>query len=446
MIDHTTTLRRIPTAPRMGKPAAQPYSTPDTSPPTPSRSSDMITTRSGLTIQKRATTIKPLAAHAPRVEKASPRKKKERSKVSKKMDGVQKPLSELARENPQVFVADINAYVNRPIEERLKEVEESKTPGKIKRPMNAFMLYRKAYQNLAKSLCTQNNHQVVSQVCGSGWPLESELIRQQFNDWAKLERLNHQEAHPGYKFTPSKPKPKARVEDDQPSDDGNLDGFDWAAGPMSSRGREMKARRPQGQYDAPPSIYHSYAGAAGSPPLGFGIPSHSMYQYSNPGKPPPAPYTHSGLPPGQYYQQSVQQRHDGVGFVEDVVIRRPQSPTMAYASMPQSERHDAMGHFGHLQHHVGGLESFVDTGMIGADALPYGAGGYSDPLLDGHHRWPNPLDLSDARQDLMDGIPGGMYDDSYLDPQLQLLRGQDSSWKVEELDGSHFSSWMDPSE
>ncbi|RNJ57196.1 hypothetical protein D7B24_006354 [Verticillium nonalfalfae] len=277
MIDHTTTLRRIPTAPRMGKsydPTAtpyasmsgmthQPYSTPDTSPPTPSRSSDMITTRSGLTIQKRATTIKPLAAHAPRVEKASPRKKKERSKVSKKMDGVQKPLSELARENPQVFVADINAYVNRPIEERLKEVEESKTPGKIKRPMNAFMLYRKAYQNLAKSLCTQNNHQVVSQVCGSGWPLESELIRQQFNDWAKLERLNHQEAHPGYKFTPSKPKPKARVEDDQPSDDGNLDGFDWSAGPMSSRGREMKARRPQGQYDAPPSIYHSYAGAAG---------------------------------------------------------------------------------------------------------------------------------------------------------------------------------------
>ncbi|KAG7131385.1 hypothetical protein HYQ46_009696 [Verticillium longisporum] len=46
--------------------------------------------------------------------------------------------------------------------------------------------------------------------------------------------------------------------------------------------------------------------------------------------------------------------------------------------------------------------------MIGADALPYGAGGYSDPLLDGHHRWPNPLDLGDTRQDLMDGIPGGM--------------------------------------
>ncbi|KAM0271603.1 hypothetical protein ACHAQH_009051 [Verticillium albo-atrum] len=430
----------------MGDITHQPYSTPETSPPTPCRGSDVITTRSGLTIQKRSSTIKPLAARASRVEKVFTRKKKERSKASKRVDDVQQPLSELALESPHIFVADIGAYVNRSAEERLKEVETSKTPGKVKRPMNAFMLYRKAYQNLAKSLCTQNNHQVVSQVCGSGWPLEPEQIRQQFNDWAKLERLNHQEAHPGYKFTPSKPKPKARVEDEQPSDDGNLDDFDWATGRTVSSGRDTKARRSQGQHDAPPSIYHAYAGAAGSPPVGLGMSSHSMYQYSNPGKPPPAPYGHGGLAPDQYYQQSVQQRHGGAGFVEDVVIRRPPSPAMAYAAPPQHDRYDMMGHFGHMQHHTGGMESLIDGGMIGTDGLPYSGSGYSDPLLDGHHRWPNPLDTGDARQDLMDGMPGGFYDDAYLDPQLQLLRGQDSSWKVEELDGSHFNNWMDQPE
>ncbi|KAM0322820.1 hypothetical protein ACHAQA_009161 [Verticillium albo-atrum] len=427
----------------------QPYSTPETSPPTPSRGSDVITTRSGLTIQKRSSTIKPLAARATRVEKSSPRKKKERSKASKKVDDVLNPLSELARQSPHIHVTDIGAYVNRSTEERLKEVEESKTPGKIKRPMNAFMLYRKAYQNLAKTLCTQNNHQVVSQVCGSGWPLEPEHIRLQFNDWAKLERLNHQEAHPGYKFTPSKPKPKPRVEEEPPSDDGNLDDFDWATGRATSRSRETKVHRTQGQHEAPPSIYHSYPGIAGSSPMAMAMPSHShsMYQYSNPGKPLPAPYSHGGLATGQFYQQSVQQRHDGAGFVEDVVIRRPQSPPTAYAPPPQhNERYDLMGQFGHMQHHAGGLEPMIDSGIMGADGTPYGGGGYSDPLLDGHHRWANPLDLGDARHDLIEGLPGGLYEDAYLDPQLQLLRGQDSSWKVEELDGSHFNSWMEQPE
>ena len=121
---------------------------------------------------------------------------------------VDRPLSKIALELPDVFVADINLLVRRPIEERRKEIGDAKNPGKIKRPMNAFMLYRKAYQNLAKRLCAHNNHQLVSQVCGDRWKIEPEDVREQFKEWATIERSNHQEAHPEYKFAPAKPRPK----------------------------------------------------------------------------------------------------------------------------------------------------------------------------------------------------------------------------------------------
>ncbi|TEA16549.1 Mating-type M-specific polypeptide Mc [Colletotrichum sidae] len=392
---------------------------------------------SGLNIQKGSSTIKPLAARATRVEKQTPRKKKERAKSSKKVDGVTKPLSELAVDQPHVPVADIEAYVQRSAETRMKEVEESKTPGRIKRPMNAFMLYRKAYQNLAKNLCTQNNHQVVSQVCGSGWPLEPEHVREQFNEWAKTERANHQKAHPGYKFTPSKPRPKAR-EGEGDSDDGDLDDMDWARSRASSRSRQMK-KATHGRNDAPASIFHGYPPLSGSP-MGLGVQAQSMYHYSNPGKPLPAPYSQTGLA-GQYYQQSVHQRQDATGFVEDVLIRKTPSPAMGYAAPPMDGRFDGMGQYGPMSH-PDGLDPLIDPGLMSHGGHPYGDP-YGDPMLE--PRWTNPLGFGDGRQDLLDGLSG--YDDSLMhDPQLQMLRGQEGSWRVEELEGSHFNNWIDQPE
>ncbi|KZL80968.1 hmg box protein [Colletotrichum incanum] len=421
--------------PMSGELSHQPYSTPDTSPPTPSRASDVLTTRSGLNIHKGSSTIKPLAARANRIEKPTPRKKKERAKSSKKVDGVTKPLSELAKEQPHIPVADIGAYVQRSADVRMKEVEESKTPGRIKRPMNAFMLYRKAYQNLAKGLCTQNNHQVVSQVCGSGWPLEPEHVRDQFNEWAKEERANHQKAHPGYKFTPSKPRPKAREEEE--SDQGDLDDMEWGHSRASSRSRQL--RKPaHGRNEAPASIFHNYPPLQTSP-MGLGVQTQSMYHYSNPGKPLPAPYSQNGLGGGQYYQQSVHQRQDATGFVEDVLIRKTPSPAMGYAAPSMDNRYDGMGQYGPMSHHDG-LEPMIDPGLMGHGGHPYGDP-YGDPMLE--PRWTNPLGFGDGRQDLLDGLSG--YDENIMhDPQLQILRGQESSWRVEELEGSHFNNWIDP--
>ncbi|RKF72529.1 putative hmg box protein [Golovinomyces cichoracearum] len=134
----------------------------------------------------------------------SKRNRKEKCKHPKsyKLD---KPLSKLTENFTHIPLVDIDAYVNRSAEERHKEVEQGKEPGKVKRPMNSFMLYRKAYQIRTKYWCSKNNHQVVSQVCGDSWPLEPESVKRMFADWAQIERNNHRKAHPDYKFSPNKP-------------------------------------------------------------------------------------------------------------------------------------------------------------------------------------------------------------------------------------------------
>ncbi|KAF8249333.1 HMG-box, partial [Wilcoxina mikolae CBS 423.85] len=96
----------------------------------------------------------------------------------------------------------MECWVTRSTQARKKEVE--KRGGYITRPMNSFMLYRSAFAERTKYWCLQNNHQVVSSVSGESWPLEPDHIRQKYNDLAKKERENHQLAHPGYKFSPSK--------------------------------------------------------------------------------------------------------------------------------------------------------------------------------------------------------------------------------------------------
>jgi hypothetical protein len=150
---------------------------------------------------------KPLKAPMPK------NAKKEGTKAERNTPVLYEPLSELAKDM-KLPVEDVQAYVNRSVQERREEVEESKVPHKVKRPMNSFMLYRKAYQNVAADWSFQmrtngGNHGIVSQVCGDAWKLEPESIKSQFAEWARVERLNHRKAHPDYKFTPSRSKSDA---------------------------------------------------------------------------------------------------------------------------------------------------------------------------------------------------------------------------------------------
>jgi hypothetical protein len=130
-----------------------------------------------------------------------------------------------------VPVKDMEAWVKRPIEDRLAEAE--KRNGYITRPMNSFMLYRSAYAERTKMWCLHNNHQVVSSVSGESWPLEPMEVREFYNELAKIERVNHQNAHPNYKFSPSKPggaannKKRPRPDEDDESEPSDLDDPDW---------------------------------------------------------------------------------------------------------------------------------------------------------------------------------------------------------------------------
>ncbi|KAL2157438.1 hypothetical protein VTH06DRAFT_6130 [Thermothelomyces fergusii] len=322
----------------------QPYGTPVTSPPTPSRGSDVASARSNA---RGEDGVKTLGPRSTRIEKSTPKRKKERARPLKNMPLLDRPLSELTK-GSSIPIADIEAYVNRPIEVRRQEVETGKNPGRVKRPMNAFMLYRKAYQQRAKEWASQHNHQVVSRVCGLSWPLEPEHIRQQFKLWADIERDNHQKAHPNYKFTPAKPHkppPKFEAGDDEQSDGSDLEDYDWA-GTTDPRMRSA-TNTPGADSDYMPS--HSVYAAAHPHPNQF-AETHplSMLHHTrqaalgfDPEKPFLGPY--DGLQ-AQYYETHIrnhhhQQRHLQPGIADDVLMHRTPSPNLAFQQPTTADLH-----------------------------------------------------------------------------------------------------------
>ncbi|KAA8908489.1 hypothetical protein FN846DRAFT_918562 [Sphaerosporella brunnea] len=167
-------------------------------------------------------------SRAPRKRK-TPGDKPDKPKLPKLI----KPLSELTQEYHDLPIRNMESWVNRSAETRWKEVE--KRGGYVTRPMNSFMLYRSAFAERTKMWCLQNNHQVVSSVSGESWPLEPEEIRQKYNELARIERVNHQAAHPGYKFSPSKALNNRKRKGSKPDDDtasaiSELDDFDSLGG------------------------------------------------------------------------------------------------------------------------------------------------------------------------------------------------------------------------
>ncbi|KAK4192632.1 hypothetical protein QBC35DRAFT_482850 [Podospora australis] len=312
-----------------------PYSPPVTSPPTPSRASDIMSTRSGHGMISKA-----LAPKSTRIEKPSTKKKKkERAKPAKNVPVLDRPMSELTKESA-IPVADIDTYVHRSAQQRQEEVQTcKKNPGKVKRPMNAFMLYRKAYQQRAKEWASQHNHQVVSRVCGSSWPLEPEHIRHQFKTWADIERDNHQKAHPNYKFTPSKPHKAAKYEEPfDGSEASDLEEF----GEWQSHSRMRSATNTPNddrEYIPSRSLYASahhqhlmglHAGLGGQDHQ-----SRNVFDFSNPGKSVPSAYDSRDFNHFFDTQARGSSRHLHADMMENMMMRKtPPSPSMAFQTTP----------------------------------------------------------------------------------------------------------------
>ncbi|KAI8687927.1 HMG box domain-containing protein [Fusarium keratoplasticum] len=394
--------------------AHAPY-TPEASPPTPCPAGDSITTRSGLSIPKKSYPM----GRSQTVKTGRIQKRSKVDKVKNASSILSKPLSEIAKDLPHVPVADIATFVARSTEERLSETSRNKKPGQIKRPMNAFMLYRKAYQDVAKTQCAQNNHQHVSKVCGAGWPLEPPQVRQMFDGWAKVERINHQQAHPGYKFTPSKPRKTRRDEDGV---DGFSDNDSDYGGARKSRTRHVS------RLSETPSISYDTVGNVADEPSMAAY--HGMHAYPTPGQTHALPY---GTAEPNPYDLNMRQ-YGGLGPAHGMVSRTP-SPGNDYAL------HGLDGFAGSYYtppepvfESAGPPPMFGEVGYDMYNGLP-GEASF------GHDNWVPHMGV--AEQDI--GFMMAGYEDTTA--QDAYLRGKQEDWKVEEIDdSSQFEHWITQTE
>lgn len=270
------------------------------------------------------------AAHLPRNKKASKQSKADKPKIPK----IDAPLSELTKSYDHIPLRNMEEWVNRPADVRMKEVE--KRNGYVTRPMNSFMLYRSAFAERTKLWCLQNNHQVVSSISGESWPMEPPAIREQYNEYARIERDNHQKAHPGYKFSPSKAQNSARkrkgmseeIEEEELSD--READFDWR--PSSERRSKTRAGRRQGREAGYPVNSTLHGNAVFNPLYADSGINRSSYQATNPGKPLPVAMSEQDLY-GHYYQTTVHPSLSGPNM-EDVRIRKTATPGMQSGNAP----------------------------------------------------------------------------------------------------------------
>lgn len=61
--------------------------------------------------------------------------------------------------------------------------------GKIKRPLNAFILYRMAFRDVAEQLYATKDQKRVSKICGESWLQETKELR----TWFRLQALTEKE-------------------------------------------------------------------------------------------------------------------------------------------------------------------------------------------------------------------------------------------------------------
>lgn len=399
----------------VGYNAHLPY-TPEASPSAPCQTSEAITTRSGLSIAKKSLTTRTPAVKSGRVQKRS-----RAEKARNASNIVSKPLSESAKDFPNIHVADIETFVNRSAETRLSETSRNKKQGQIKRPMNAFMLYRKAYQDVAKTQCAQNNHQHVSKVCGAAWVLEPVQLKEAFDQWARIERVNHQRAHPGYKFTPSKPK-KAKQGDDGDEEYSDNDSEWNGRRGLSNAARKSRYRQVSRLGEASPTAFDAVNSSMSDPST---APYHDVYAHTHHDRPHVLPYDQVVSNP---YGMSMRQ-YNGLGISSEMTSR---------AASPVELEYSIHGLDGFAHNYYGAPLSTFDnapTPLFGSnpydtyDGLPAGA----TPL--GQEGWIPQIETDHDMMPVTAGYEETTAQDAYL-------KGNKDDWKVEVMDEpGHFEDW-----
>ena len=184
-------------------------------------------------------------------------------------------------------IQDIERFVNRPIEARRKEVEGKN--GYRPRPMNNFMLYRKAYQERAKLESSQSNHQIVSVVVAASWKNEIPEVKDKFAKYAQIEKDNHILAFPDYQFRPNKSAKAKKRKAGYRADDENGSDLDDDNDPTWGRGSSKRPRTTRQTRQFGYTEDYGYQGDVGPTSYAPPYPSdlRTAYVNSDLGKPPP---------------------------------------------------------------------------------------------------------------------------------------------------------------
>ncbi|OTA01930.1 hypothetical protein A9Z42_0022690 [Trichoderma parareesei] len=355
-----------------------------------------------------------------------PSKDRKSGRRSRNTDGKEssspltRPLSVIAAELPHCLVPDATAFATRTIKQRVEEYNHS---GKIKRPLNAFMLYRRSYQNIAKAYCSKDNHQQVSAICGLSWRnLEQPEVKLAFKDLADVERRKHGEAFPEYKYDPLHLK---KGEDKHspislPTPDGS--DVEPVNGHVSVKGGVAKRNRTNtSKYDE-----HSHSD---SEVYLNAVDAHQPLQTraftSYPYWTPPSLHAYPAV-----YLEEQRTHADPAPFQT-----YPPPPEVSHLACRSSTPALCDSYGDAADHGVSYAEVFIDPSLLPCPpSMVYDISGCSVAIQGEWH----PLTLERSRTEAMLSelsMPASSYD--------AYLRGAEGDWEVEELEEpSQFEDWM----